>query len=81
MKSSGKGKFGSVNKISCFRAGLPGEPHVQVIINCLNFVAQLCTREDGLAYILGTPAIDDVMSYNSLTTLESNVLAPIRSPL
>ena len=42
--------------------------HAQVIINCQNSVAQLCTREDGLAYILGAPSIDDIMSYNLLTT-------------
>ena len=28
----------------------------------------MCTREDGLAYISGVPSIDDIMSYNSLTT-------------
>ena len=33
-----------------------------------HFVAQFCTHEDGLAYILGMPSIDDVMSYNLLTT-------------
>ena len=43
--------------------------HIQVVINVPYFVAQLCTSEDGLAYILGAPSIDDVMSYNSLTTL------------
>ena len=42
--------------------------HVQVVINCQYFLAQLCTCEDGLAYILGTLSIDDVMSRNSLTT-------------
>ena len=31
--------------------------------------AQMCTLEYVLAYILGAPSIDDVMSYNSLTTL------------
>ena len=31
-------------------------------------VAQMCTREDTLAHILGTLYIDDVMSYNLLTT-------------
>ena len=30
---------------------------------------QMCTHEDGLAYISGAPSIDDVMSYNLLTTL------------
>ena len=43
--------------------------HVQVVINCQYSVAQMCTREDMLAYILGAPSIDDFMSYNSLTTL------------
>ena len=42
--------------------------HVQVVINCPYSVAQMCTREDVLAYILGAPSIDDVMSYNWLTT-------------
>ena len=41
---------------------------VQVVINCQNSVAQMCTREDVLAYILGAPSFDVVMSYNSLTT-------------
>ena len=31
----------------------------------------MCTREDVLAYILGAPFIENVMSYNSLTTLLS----------
>ena len=43
--------------------------HVQGVINCRYSVAQLCTREDGLAYILGTPSIDDVTSYNWLKSL------------
>ena len=43
--------------------------HVQVVINCQYSVAQLCTREDTLGHILGAPYIDDVMSYDSLTTL------------
>ena len=42
--------------------------HLQVVINCRYSVAHMCTRVDGLAYILGAPSIDDVMSYNSLTT-------------
>ena len=28
----------------------------------------MCTCEDGLANIFGAPSIDEVMSYNSLTT-------------
>ena len=43
--------------------------HVQVIINCRYSVAQMCTRKDTLAHILGTLYIDDVMSYDLLTTL------------
>ena len=43
--------------------------HVQVVINCQYSVAQMCTHEDALAYILGAPFIDDIMSYNLLTTL------------
>ena len=42
---------------------------VQVVTNCRYFIAQLCTREDTLAHNLGVPYVDDVMSYNSLTTL------------
>ena len=42
--------------------------HVHVVINCWARDAPMCTSEDGLAYILGAPFIDDVMSYNSLTT-------------
>ena len=41
----------------------------QVVIKCLHSIAQMCTREDVLAYISGAPSIDDVMSYNSLTTI------------
>ena len=44
--------------------------HVQVIINCRYSVVQMCTCEDGFTYISGTPSIDDVMSYNSLTTVD-----------
>ena len=36
--------------------------HLQVVINCLYSVAQMCTCEDTLAYILGTPSIDDVIT-------------------
>ena len=43
--------------------------HVLVVINCPYSVAQMCTREDALAHNLGALCIDDVMSYNSLTTL------------
>ena len=42
--------------------------HIQVDFNCRYSVAQMCTCEDGFAYILGGPSVDDVMSYNSLTT-------------
>ena len=31
--------------------------HVQVIINCQYSVAQMCTREDTLAHILGAPCL------------------------
>ena len=41
---------------------------VQVLINCSYFVAQMCTPEDMPAHNLGAPYIDDVKSYNSLTT-------------
>ena len=42
--------------------------HLQVVINCLYSVAQFCTGKDMLAHMSGMPSIDDVMSYNSLTT-------------
>ena len=42
--------------------------HIQVVINCRARDAPMCISEDGLAYILGAPFIDDFMSYNSLTT-------------
>ena len=41
---------------------------VQFVINCLYSVAQMCIGEDTLAYVSGALSIDDVMSYNSLTT-------------
>ena len=43
--------------------------HVQAIINCWYSVAQMCTREDMLAWYLGGPSLDDIMSHNELTTL------------
>ena len=42
--------------------------HVQVAINYRYFMVQSCTSESGLAYISGAASIDDIMSYNSLTT-------------
>ena len=42
--------------------------HVQVIINCLSFDAQLYTREDSLAHKIGAPYFDDIISHNLLTT-------------
>ena len=42
---------------------------VQVVFNCQYSIAQLHTREDGFAYISGSPSIDDFMRYNSLTTI------------
>ena len=42
--------------------------HEQVIINCQYLVARMCTREATLAHNLGALFIDDVMSYNSITT-------------
>ena len=42
--------------------------HVQVVINCQYSVAHMCTSEDTPAHNLGAPNIDDVMSYNLLTT-------------
>ena len=46
--------------------------HVQVFINCQYLFAQMCTHRDTLAHILGAPFLDDVMSYNSLTTHNFN---------
>ena len=43
--------------------------HVQVVINCLSSVAQFCNSKDTLALLLGMPANDDIMSYDSLTTI------------
>ena len=42
--------------------------HIQAVINCQYSVAQMCTCEDTLAHNLGALYIDDVMSYNLLTT-------------
>ena len=39
--------------------------NVQVVINC----APMCTCEDALAHNLGDPCIDDIICYNSLTTV------------
>ena len=43
--------------------------NVQVVINCRYSVTQMCTYEDTLAHNLGALYIDDVMSYNLLTTI------------
>ena len=43
--------------------------HLQVVINCLYSVAQMCTREDTLDHYLSAPFIDDVMRHNKLITL------------
>ena len=47
--------------------------HLQVVrhgtIAYIHSVAQICTCKDTLAHILGAPCLDDVMSYNLLTTL------------
>ena len=42
--------------------------HVQVVINCRYYVAQICTCEDTLAQYLSAPYLDNVMSHNELTT-------------
>ena len=36
--------------------------HIQVVINIRYSVAQMCTCEDALAYVLGMPPNDDIMS-------------------
>ena len=42
--------------------------YVRVIIHFRYSIAKMCTREDMLAHSLGMPCLDDVMSFNSLTT-------------
>ena len=42
--------------------------HVQVVVNCRDSAAQMCTHEDTLAHNLGAPYLNDVVSHNSLTT-------------
>ena len=37
--------------------------HIQVVINYLYSIAQMCTREDTLAHNLGALYIDDGMRY------------------
>ena len=49
--------------------------HVQIVINCRDSIAQICTYEETLAHNLGVLYLDDVMSYNSLTTLSFHVVA------
>ena len=69
--SSNKNKL-TFNYLCLFRSPIiysENLAHVQVIINSPYAVAQMCTHEDALAYILGAPFIDDIMSYNSLITL------------
>ena len=34
----------------------------------------MCTRKDTLAHILGVPCLDDVMNYNSFTTIQYIVI-------
>ena len=36
--------------------------YVQVVINCQNTDAQMCTLEDALAHISSAPSIDDIMA-------------------
>ena len=48
-------------------------PNKLHVISCQYSVAQMCTREATLALKLGAPYFDDVMSYNSLTTLVKNI--------
>ena len=49
--------------------------HVQVVINCRNSVAHLCTREEKLAHNSGALYFDNVMSYYLLTTLYNKYLS------
>ena len=48
--------------------------HVQVVINCRYSVAQMWTWEDMLAWYLGAPSLDAVMSHNGLITIPLYVL-------
>ena len=43
--------------------------HIQVVITCRYSLAQICTCEDTLTLYLVPPSLDDVISYNELTTL------------
>ena len=49
--------------------------HVQVVINCQYFVAYLCTSEAMLTHNLGALYYNDIMSYNSLTTVSDIQMA------
>ena len=42
--------------------------HVQVVINCRNSIAQMCSREDTHARSFMRAVLDDFMSQNELTT-------------
>ena len=42
--------------------------YVQVVVNFWYSIAEMCAREDTLAHNLGTPRVDDLMTYNLLTT-------------
>ena len=53
--------------------------HVQVVINPWYSVAQMCTCEDALVYVSDAPSIDDVMSYNLLTTLDIQIIEQKKS--
>ena len=43
--------------------------HVQVIINCQNYIAQMCTWEDQHARLFMRAVLDGLMSQNELTTI------------
>ena len=53
--------------------------HIQVVINCRYFVAQMCTHEDALAHNLGALCIDQVMSYNTLIATAKCFLTNIKA--
>ena len=47
---------------------LENQAHVQVVIKCRYYVAQMCSGEDTLTHYLGLPFVDDKMRHNTLIT-------------
>ena len=55
------------------KIGLCNCAHIQDVPTSNGMHGNTLHREDALAYISGAPSIDDVMSYNLLTTLVLNL--------